>query len=295
MKSCIVALVTPMFSDGRVDYLALKNLIEWHIQSGMEAIVVLGTTGESPTISDNERTEIIRTAISQADKRIPIIVGTGTYDTQHSIILSQQAMSLGADGLLIVTPYYNRPTQNGLYQHFKVIHDAVNIPIILYNNPGRTGCDLEEDTIHRLSQLKNIVGLKDTHLDLSRVMRLKKLCGHDFWLWSSNDSNSVDYVRAGGNGVISVIANIVPREMTELMRFVVQKNELETDSLHQRLSGLIHASSLESNPIPVKYALYMMQKISDGIRLPLTMLEEKHQQAMNNVLLELNLIKEVDR
>ncbi|MCD8500042.1 MAG: 4-hydroxy-tetrahydrodipicolinate synthase [Gammaproteobacteria bacterium] len=295
MKNCMVALVTPMFSDGRVDYLALQKLIEWHINSGMEAIVVLGTTGESPTLTDDERTRIIQTAISQADKRIPIIVGTGTYDTQHSIHLSQQAMSLGADGLLVVTPYYNRPTQNGLYQHFRVIHDAVNIPVILYNNPGRTGCDLEESTIHQLSQLKNIIGLKDTHLDLTRVRRLKQLCGHDFWLWSSNDSNSVNYVRAGGNGVISVIANIVPQEMTQLMRFSVEKNDVETELLHQRLSGLIDASSLESNPIPVKYALYLMKKISEGIRLPLTILEEKHQQVMKNVLLAFNLIKEFDR
>jgi len=295
MKNCVVALVTPMLSDGRIDYLSLQNLIEWHINSGMEAIVVLGTTGESPTLRDDERTEIIRMAISQANKRIPIIVGTGTYDTQHSIELSQQAMSLGADGLLVVTPYYNRPTQNGLYQHFKAIHDAVNIPVILYNNPSRTGCNLEEDTIHRLSQLNNIIGLKDTHLDLTRVTRLKEFCGDDFWLWSSNDSNSVDYVRAGGNGVISVIANIVPQEMTQLIRFAVEKNDPDTDLLRDRLSGLIDASSLESNPIPVKYALYVMKKISGGIRLPLTMLEEKHQLRMKNVLLELKLIKEVDK
>lgn len=282
--ACMVALVTPMHEDGQVDYKSLVSLIDWHIASGTEAIVVLGTTGESPTLSHEERTNIVKTTIAQVNHRIPVLVGTGTYDTHHTIVLSQEAEALGADGLLIITPYYNKPTQTGLYLHFKAVNDVVNIPIILYNNSGRTGCNLEIDTIHKLSQLKNIIGLKDTHPDLSRISALKKLCGDKFLLWSSCDDNSVAYVKAGGDGVISVIANIVPNEMKQLMHLALNKKLPELDALETKLNPLIQASSLETNPIPVKYALYVMKKIPIGIRLPLTVLEKNHQITLENVL-----------
>lgn len=282
--ACMVALVTPMHEDGQVDYASLTALINWHISSGTEAIVVLGTTGESPTLSHEERANIVKATVEQVNHRIPVFVGTGTYDTRNTLILSQEAEKLGADGLLIITPYYNKPTQNGLYLHFKAVNDIVNIPIILYNNAGRTGCNLEIDTIHKLSQLKNVIGLKDTHPDLSRVPVLKKLCGDDFLLWSSCDDNSVAYVKAGGNGVISVIANIAPKEMKCLMHAALDKNVSELHRLEKKLNPIIQATGLETNPIPVKYALYLMKKIPMGIRLPLTVLESDHQIILENAL-----------
>lgn len=293
MKNCMVAIVTPMHSNNAVDYTALTNLIEWHITSGTEAIVVLGTTGESPTLTQEERSNIIKVTVAHANKRIPIIIGTGTYDTRHSIELSKQAEALGADGVLVITPYYNKPTQHGLFLHFKAIHDAINIPIILYNNPGRAGCNLEIDTIAKLSQLHNIIGLKDTHPDLTRIAAIQQLCHNKFWLWSSNDNNCVDYVRAGGDGVISVMANIVPSEMKQLIHYALQKNTVATDQLLQKFIPLIDALSLETNPIPVKYALFLMKKMGLGIRLPLTVLEEQHQKVLEKVLFNLNLISPI--
>ena len=287
--ACMVALVTPMHENGQIDYQSLTSLIDWHIASGTEAIVVLGTTGESPTLSHEERTTIVKATITQVNHRIPVFVGTGTYDTRNTVALSQEAEKLGADGLLIITPYYNKPTQNGLYLHFKAVNDAVNIPIILYNNSGRTGCNLEIDTVHKLSQLKNIIGLKDTHPDLTRIPTLKKCCGDDFLLWSSCDDNSVAYVKAGGDGIISVIANIVPNEMKQLMHYALNKNSSALDALEAKLLPLIQASGLETNPIPVKYALYLMKKIPVGIRLPLTVLEKNHQVTLENVLRTLAL------
>jgi 4-hydroxy-tetrahydrodipicolinate synthase len=293
--ACMVALVTPMNLDGQIDFEALSSLIDWHITSGTEALVVLGTTGESPTLSHEERTAIIKATIKQVNHRLPIFVGTGTYDTRHSIALSQEAEALGADGLLIITPYYNKPTQNGLYLHFKAINDAVNIPIILYNNSGRTGCHLEIETVHQLSQLKNIIGLKDTHPDLSRVPTLKKLCGKAFLLWSSCDNNSVAYVQAGGDGVISVIGNSVPSEMKQLMHYALENNLPALNALEKKLNPLIEASGLETNPIPIKYALYLMGKTSAAIRLPLTPLETEHHITLAKVLHDLQLIPSISK
>lgn len=286
----MVALVTPMHENGTIDYAAFRALIDWHLAVGTEGLVVLGTTGEAPTLTHEEKITLIKMAISQVNHRIPVIIGTGNYDTRATIDLSQEAENLGADGLLIITPYYNKPTQNGLYLHFKAINDAVNIPIILYNNSGRTGCNLEIATIHQLSQLKNIIGLKDTHPDLTRVPTLKKLCGEDFFLWSSCDDNSVEYVKAGGNGVISVITNVVPKEMKQLIHHALEHKTQELDLLHQKLIPLMQACCLESNPIPVKYALFLMKKIPVGIRLPLTLLEKDHQIILKNTLSELTLI-----
>lgn len=281
MKNCIVALVTPMHLNGEIDYAALSALMEWHMAEGTEALVILGTTGESPTLTADERTALITHCVACAKKRLPIFVGTGTYDTRHSIALSQQAQALGADGLLIITPYYNKPTAEGLYLHFKAIHDAVDIPIILYNNPGRSACHLTLATLQRLGQLKNILGLKDSDLDLERIAAIQTAIPHKkFWLWSSNDSNSVAYVRAGGDGVISVLANMVPRAMRTLIQAALHHEDAATDTLHQKLLPLIQASELETNPIPIKWALHLMGKIPAGIRLPLTPLTPPHQAVM---------------
>lgn len=289
MFACMVALVTPMHENGQIDFETLKSLIEWHIASGTEAIVVLGTTGESPTLSHEERTAIIKTAVEQIHHRVPLFVGTGTYDTRTSTENSLEAERLGADGVLVINPYYNKPTQEGLYLHFKAIHDALTIPIILYNHPGRTGGSASEETIARLSQLPRIIGIKDTTYDYERIAEIRALCRKDFQILSACDDNTLEFMRAGGNGIISVTANIVPALMKKMVHAQVEKNNVLADSLQKTLMPLHHATCLETNPIPVKYALYLMKKIPIGIRLPLTVLEKKHQTNLEDVLRTLSL------
>lgn len=287
--ACMVALVTPMHEDGQVDYISLSSLIEWHITSGTEALVILGTTAESPTLSHEEKTAIIQHTLNQVNKRIPVIVGTGTNSTLTTLSLSQEAEKLGADGLLIINPYYNRPTQTGLYLHFKAVNDAVNIPVILYNHPGRTGGSLDIETIHQLSQLKNIVGLKESHTDLNRITEIRAICHKKFLLWSASDDNVVDFIKLGGNGVISVTANIAPTKMKQLTHVALSQDFVTAEALQSQLMPLHQATCLESNPIPVKYALYLMKKIPAGIRLPLTLLEENHQHILEKILKDVSL------
>ncbi|MES2205158.1 MAG: 4-hydroxy-tetrahydrodipicolinate synthase [Pseudomonadota bacterium] len=282
--ACMVALVTPMHENGQVDYSALTVLLDWHLESGTEAIVILGTTGESPTLSHEERTAIIKATVTQVSHRIPIFVGTGTYDTRSTIELSQEAEMLGADGLLIINPYYNKPTQKGLFLHFKAVNDAVKIPIIIYNHPGRTGGCLDEETIHQLSQLKNILGLKEVSGDMKRIANIRATCSPSFLLWSGCDDNILDFIKAGGHGVISVTANIVPALMRQLTQYTLAQQWVEARNLQEKLMPLHDATCIETNPIPVKYALYLMKKIPIGIRLPLTVLEKNHQITLENVL-----------
>ncbi len=287
--ACMVALVTPMHEDGQVDYPSLIALIDWHLASGTEAIVVLGTTGESPTLSHEERTAIVKATIAQVNHRIPVFVGTGTYDTRSTIELSQEAEALGAEGLLIINPYYNKPTQKGLFLHFKAINDAVNIPIILYNHPGRTGGCLSEETIYKLSQLNHILGLKEVSNDMNRVANIHAKCGSSFLLWSGCDDNVLDFIKAGGDGVISVTANLAPALMRQLIQYALAQQWIEARSVQEKLMPLHDATCIETNPIPVKYALYLMKKIPIGIRLPLTVLEKNHQVTLENVLRTLSL------
>jgi len=269
-----VALVTPMKSNDEVDIPVLKALIDWHIDSETDGIVALGTTGESVTLSPDERKTVIKTAIKTADGKVPVIVGVGTNCTQTTIDNAKEAEALGADALLVVTPYYNKPTQEGLYQHYKAVHDACSSPIILYNVPGRTACDLKPETVARLAKLERIVGIKEAVADSARHNDLRKVCPKSFALLSGDDGVACDFVLKGGHGVISVTANVAPKAMSDMIHAAIAKDEAKAHEIDSQLSGLHHSLFLESNPIPVKWALSRMGRMDAGLRLPLTVLSE---------------------
>ncbi len=265
----IVALVTPMHDDGSVDYGALAKLIEFHIDNGTKAIVSVGTTGESATLSHEEDSEVTRKVIEYANRRIPVIAGTGSNSTREAISLTIEAKQAGADAALVVAPYYNRPPQEGMYQHFKAIAEAVDIPIILYNVPKRTSSDIENETVVRLAEIDNIIGIKDATSDLSRVKPMQQACGEDFVLLSGEDSSFCEYMAEGGHGVISVAANVAPAQIQNVCE-LVQSGEIDqARQANQKLEELFAAMGCETNPIPVKWALNEMSLIGSGIRLPL--------------------------
>lgn len=286
-KGSVVALITPMHQNGDIDFPRLKDLIEWQINQGTQGILVIGTTSESPTLSSSERIKIIKTTITQVNKRVPVIVGTGSNDTRASIENTQIAKDLGADAALLIAPYYNKPTQEGLYLHYKAINDAVNIPQILYNNPGRTVCDIAPETIIRLSKLKNIVGLKEC-ADIERIPDIKAQT-KNFALFTGNDPDTAAFIQAGGDGAISVTANITPSFIYKLCSLGLEGNHKQAKLLQEKLKPLNKALFSESNPIAVKEALHMMGKIEKGIRLPLTPLSESLHQPLLNALKELDL------
>lgn len=289
----LVAIVTPMKADGTVDFDALGKLLDWHVASGTQGIVILGTTGEAATIHDDEREAIIRFTVAHAThakKRYTVIVGTGTNATDSTIQLTQQAKTLGADVSLIVTPYYNKPTQEGLFQHYSAIAHAVDMPIILYNVPGRTACDLKPETIARLSSVKNIIGVKEATGDLDRVAVLRKLCGNDFLLWSGDDGSALAFMLLGGNGVISVTSNVAPEKMRAMCDAALNGDLNKAKELDASLAELHKNLFLEANPIPVKWCLSRMQKMDAGIRLPLTPLSAAHQQPLEKTLKTLGLL-----
>jgi len=273
----MVALVTPMEPTGVVDEVALRALIERHIEAKTEAIVVLGTTGECPTLTDSEQKKIIEIAVATAKGRIPIIAGTGTYSTMATIYQTEVAMQLGVDACLLITPYYNKPTQEGLYQHFKAVAEAVPIPLILYNNPTRTGCSLLPETVARLSYFSNIVALKDATGDLAEARALLAVIGNRMELYTGDDPSALAFLLQGGKGVISVTANVVPQQMREMCAAALAKNVNLAGQLNAKLMPLHKNLFLESNPIPVKWALHKMGWIKEGIRLPLTTLSESFQ------------------
>jgi 4-hydroxy-tetrahydrodipicolinate synthase len=284
----LVALVTPMQPNGSVDYASLADLVEWHIASRTDGLVILGTTGESPTIENVERRQIVQRVINQVNSRIPVIVGTGSNCTRHTIEVTQQAMEMGADAALIVTPYYNKPTQEGLYQHFSAVADRVPIPQILYNVPSRTGCDLQPETIIRLNRHANIIGVKEATGDVSRVA---KLMDSELDLLSGDDATSAEFMLAGGKGVISVVANVAPAAMHDLCEAARNKQRPEAERLDQPLQELHKILFCEANPIPVKWALQEMGRIKSGIRLPLTQLSEKFHDAVRKALINNGCLK----
>lgn len=286
----IVALVTPMHSSGEIDFTSLSQLIEWHIESGTDALVVLGSTGEAATITENERSAIIRHVVEQAGERIPVIAGTGSNSTQHTIELTKAAMSLGVDACLIVTPYYNRPTQEGLYQHFTAVAQAVPIPQILYNVPGRTGCDLLPETAARLAKIPNIVGYKEATGKLERVPVLLDLCGDRLDLYSGDDPTAAEFILLGGKGDISITANVAPRLMHEMCTAALQKDTEKTHEINAQLDALHHAVCIEPNPIPVKWILHKMGRIPNGIRLPLTPLSSQYYDTVTGAMQKANII-----
>ena len=271
----IVAIVTPMHADGAVDLPALDRLVEFHIETRTDGIVAVGTTGESATLSVDEHLEVVKRVIATARRRVPVIAGTGANSTTEAIELTKHAKQAGADACLLVTPYYNKPTQEGLFRHFKLIAQTVAIPQILYNVPGRTACDMKPETVARLAEISNIVGLKEASGSLDRNRELIGMVGGKMTLLSGDDDISVESTLAGFKGVISVTANIAPRKMHDAIAAAQAGKADEARAIDAALRGLHRTLFLESNPIPAKWALARMGFISDGIRLPLTPLAKQ--------------------
>ena len=280
----MVALVTPMFEDGSLDYVSLERLVEFHIAAGSSAIVAVGTTGESATLNEREHCEVLRRTVEMVAGRLPVIAGTGANSTREAIDLTRCAMEGGADACLLVTPYYNKPTQEGLYLHHKAIADAVAIPQILYNVPGRTVCDMLPETAQRLSCIPNIIGLKEATGDLQRLKELLNLCGDNLNLYSGDDVTGMDFMLEGGKGVISVTANVAPQAMKEMCDAALSGDRDTAERINNRLMPLHNDLFVESNPIPVKWALQEMGLIQPGIRLPLTALSPEYYQTVRQAM-----------
>ena len=291
-KGSIVALITP-FKNDRLDEDNYINLIHYHLKNGTHGLVPGGTTGESPTLSHDEHKKIINLSINECKNKIPVIAGTGSNSTSEAIELSKFADKAGSDGLLIVTPYYNKPTQEGLYQHYKKINDNVGIPIIIYNIPSRSVIDMSVDTMARLFELKNIVGVKDATGDLDRVDQQKKKMGKDFIQLTGNDDNALEFNRRGGIGAISVTANIAPKLCSNFQNVSTmqsEKDKLEAVKLDAILQPLHNSMFIESNPSPVKYAAKLLGLCEDDVRLPLVKVTESTKEAVKKALVSANLI-----
>jgi 4-hydroxy-tetrahydrodipicolinate synthase len=280
----MVALVTPMFEDDSIDMDGLAKLVEFHVDNGTDAIVSVGTTGESATLDQAEHCEVIKRTVELAAGRIPIIAGTGANSTSEAIELTRCAMELGVDACLLVTPYYNKPSQEGLYRHFQAVAEAVAIPQILYNVPGRTAVDMLPETVERLSHIANIVGIKEATGDLGRARDILERCGDRLELYSGDDATAMECMLLGGKGDISVTANVAPRAMHEMSAAAVAGDRATAEALNQKLDILHRKLFLEANPIPVKWALHEMGMIPPGIRLPLTPLAEQFRGELREAL-----------
>ncbi|MFD1261354.1 4-hydroxy-tetrahydrodipicolinate synthase [Entomomonas asaccharolytica] len=288
----IVALVTPMDRAGNIDWDCLNRLVDFHLEEGTHAIVAVGTSGESPTLEfDSEHLEVIRRVIKRVNGRIPVIAGTGANSTREAIAWTKAAKEVGADACLLVVPYYNKPTQEGLYQHFKAIAEAVDIPQILYNVPGRTVCDMQAETVVRLSQIPNIVGIKDATGDIERGRALLKQVSKDFAVYSGDDAIALDLIVAGGKGNISVTANVAPRAMSELCIAALAGDIVKAQEIDASLAELNKALFVEANPIPVKWALHEMGLIPEGIRLPLTVLSERYHEQVRHAMRQAGILE----
>ncbi|MBO8143981.1 MAG: 4-hydroxy-tetrahydrodipicolinate synthase [Thermodesulfobacterium sp.] len=286
LQGSIVALITP-FKDGKVDENSLRNLIKWHLEAGTHGILVLGTTGEAPAIDMEERKRIMEITLEEAKGKVPLIVGTGTNNTKKVFKYTKLAEEMGFDAALIVTPYYNKPSQNGLYEHYSYIAKNTQIPIILYNVPGRTGVNLLPDTTARLSQIENIVAIKEACGDIKQVTELVLKCSKDFTILSGDDFTAYATVMLGGKGVISVAANVMPKEMAQLMESALNGDVTKAQELNLRLYPLYKAMFVETNPVPAKTALWLMGKIeTPEVRLPLAQLTEKSLETLKIILKE---------
>ena len=285
LQGSIVALVTPMNNYGEVDFENLKQLVEYHVQAGTDAIVSVGTTGESATLSIEENVKVILKTVEFAAGRIPVIAGTGANATSEAVTMTKLLNNSGIVGCLSVVPYYNKPTQEGMYQHFKAIAECTDIPQILYNVPGRTGSDLLPETVGRLSAIPNIIGIKEATGDISRVQKIKQLAGKDFFVFSGDDASCLEAMKLGAEGVISVTSNVAPKDMAEMCRLARQGHFSEAETINQRLMPLHKNLFIESNPIPVKWACYKLGLIADPtLRLPLTLLSESAQPVVLDAL-----------
>ena len=292
IQGSIVAIVTPMFEDGSVDWKGLEKLVEWHIQQGTNSIVAVGTTGEASTLSMAEHTQVIKEVVRVANKRIPIIAGTGANSTREAIELTKEAKKLGADAALLVTPYYNKPTQEGLYQHYKAIAEAVDLPQILYNVPGRTGVDMANETVIRLADIPQIIGIKDATGDVPRGQALLEgLRGKDMVVYSGDDATAYQLIEHGAKGNISVTANVAPKQMSEVCAVAIAGDAARAEELNAQVANLHNILFCESNPIPVKWALHEMGLIGTGVRLPLTPLAEQYRAPLREALVAAGIIK----
>ena len=288
----LVALVTPMNSDGDVDYDSLDKLIEWHIKEGTNGIVSVGTTGESATVNFEEHIEVISHTVNYVDKRIPVIAGTGANSTSEALDLTLESKKVGADYALLVTPYYNKPNQNGLIQHYTKIADTVDIPQILYNVPTRTACDLHPDTAMILSKHQNIVGIKEAVNDPQRFKELISISKSNktFRVYSGDDPSFLQFLKEGGHGVISVAANVIPKAISNICLAIRDENPESANEINKKYSELYDLLFIESNPIPVKWILFKMGLIKNFLRLPLVRLDKKYEENIMSEMLKLNLI-----
>ncbi|WMJ81087.1 4-hydroxy-tetrahydrodipicolinate synthase [Clostridium sp. MB40-C1] len=275
-KGSGVAIITPFNEENKVNFKKLEEILEWHVKSGTDAIIICGTTGEASTMSESERKETIKFTVDVINKRIPVIAGTGSNNTLAAVSMSKWAESIGVDGLLVITPYYNKTTQKGIVEHFKVIDSNVNIPIIVYNVPGRTGLNLAPKTLLKLTELKNIVGVKEASGDLSQVAEMKALCGDKIDIYSGNDDQIIPVLSLGGAGVISVAANIFPKDVHDMCQYYFDKKLDEALNLQLTMLPLINSLFIETNPIPVKTAMNLLGMNVGNLRLPLCDMEESN-------------------
>jgi 4-hydroxy-tetrahydrodipicolinate synthase len=277
IQGSMVALVTPMNADNSLDWASLHKLVDWHLEQGTHAIVAVGTTGESATLSVEEHLAVVKKVVDQVNGRIPVIAGTGANSTSEAVELTQAAKDTGVDACLLVTPYYNKPTQEGLFLHHEFVARAVAIPQILYNVPGRTGVDMKTETALRIAKVQNIIGIKEATGDLSRAKDLIEQAPEGFAIISGDDATAVELILLGGKGDISVTANVVPRDIATMCELALAGKAQEARAINQRLLALHDAMFVESNPIPVKWAVEQLGLIQSGIRLPLTRLSEQYQ------------------
>ncbi|NBV75852.1 MAG: 4-hydroxy-tetrahydrodipicolinate synthase [Methylococcaceae bacterium] len=284
IQGSIVALVTPMTEDGQVDEISLRNLIEFHIDQGTDGLVAVGTTGESATLDEDEHCHLIEFTVQCVNKRIPVIAGTGANCTREAISLTRRAKQAGADACLLVTPYYNKPTQEGLYLHYQAIAEAVDIPQILYNVPGRTACDMLPETVGRLSHIDNIVGVKEATGKLERVKQIRELTGPEFAIYTGDDASSREFCLLGGNGSITVTGNVAPKLVHDMLMAAIAGDAETAAAIDKALLALHETLFVQSNPIPVKWALAHMGLMQKGIRLPLTWMSQEYEPVLIQAL-----------
>lgn len=283
-KGSMVALVTPMLTDGSIDKVALTDLIEWHISAKTSAIVIAGTTGESATLDPDEQYDLVKFAVEQSAGRIPIIAGAGTNSTRTTLNLINNAKRAGATATLVVTPYYNKPTQKGLIAHYQTIAEQGDMPVILYNVPGRTGCDLLPETVAQLARHPQIIGIKEATGKLERISEIAQRCGSSFGIYSGDDATAMDAMLIGAHGVISVTSNVAPEKMAAMCHAAVSGDKASAETINAELMGLHERLFLESNPIPAKWVLSQMGRIQSGIRLPLLPLDSQFHQPLHEAM-----------
>jgi 4-hydroxy-tetrahydrodipicolinate synthase len=290
-QGSLVALVTPMREDGAIDESAMQRLIDFHVEQHSDALIAVGTTGESATLNEKEHCHLLRRTVEMAAGRIPVIAGTGANSTREAIDLTRCAMDAGVDACLLVTPYYNRPTQEGLYQHHKAVAEAVPVPQIMYNVPGRTAVDMLHETVERLAPIDNIIGIKEATGDMERARRLIECCGDQLDIYSGDDATAMELILLGGKGNISVTANVAPQAMHDMCAAALAGDRETASAINAPLESLHQCLFVESNPIPVKWALYEMGLIPAGIRLPMTTLSSEHHETVRQALRQAGLIE----